>query len=231
MNIIFCETSSDIAKFENKLSTAKGDIYLDLEGLRLGKGGTICLLQFTTGGVNDPIFVIDLIQTPEFLKEGRLRYVLESDDWTKFIFDPRGDSANLFDEYGILMKNVKCLQLSEIAFDRQTKRKRTFVSSLTNVMRRVLSYEEYERARTMKEKGKGLFSSNTCVFKIRPLDALLLEYSAYDVKYLIKIKKEFYDKLDDTWKLWVEDRSRERVELAESSEPLPSGKEACLAPS
>jgi exonuclease 3'-5' domain-containing protein 1 len=233
MDIILCKNPLDKETFEGALSMESGEIFLDLEGIRLGKDGTVSLLQFTRGGKDTRVFVLDIFQMPHFLA-GRLQKILESEQWTKFMFDPRGDSSNLFEEYGIVMRNVVCLQLAEIAFDRQNGMRRRFVNSLANVIKRVTEQQEQEYICEIKDKGKSLFSPDRGggyeVFEQRPLLPILVKYAAIDVEYLERIKQCFWDVLSVEWKEWVRFESHRRVSLAFSKGPLPTGKEACIAP-
>lgn len=232
MNIILCETPFDEKLYESILCQENGQLFLDLEGVQLGKEGKICLLQFTQGNGDDRIFVLDIIKSPELL--GKLGKVLESQHWRKYIFDPRGDSSNLFHEFGITMRNVVCLQLAEIAFDRQNGIRRNFVSGLSNVLKRVLDTEQQIVVCQMKDEGKRMFSPDKGgsfeIFEKRPLPEKIIEYSAMDVFFLEDIKRFFFDVLDQYWVDWVLLRSFERLELACSSSSLPTGKKACIAP-
>ena len=209
------------------------DLFLDLEGIQLGKTGTICLLQSYYG--KDKVDILDIWTDPEPLREGGgMRRMLEDPEWTKYMFDPRGDAANLYSSFGIRMKNVICLQLAEVAFDRSMGYQRRFVNGLCKVLDRVMTIHESHQSKQIKERGRRYFcpdlGGDYQVFCQRPLPDALVEYCELDVAFLPRLKEKFYDPLPDNRKEWVKTKSQERAELGFGSNPLPSGRDACLAP-
>lgn len=112
-------------------------LYIDLEGERLGRNGSISLmtLKVCPGKDIGRIHIIDVhkLQDDTFQTKGRqamtLRTILESKDVLKVFFDVRNDSNALFFHYGIKLDGVRDVQLMESA-KRQTTDSRRYVSGL-----------------------------------------------------------------------------------------------------
>lgn len=209
------------------------DVYVDIEGVNLGRNGEICLLQMTFGP-DTPIIILDVVECPDILENG-VRDILESKNICKYMWDPRADSDALYNrERPILLENVVCLQLAEISLHRLQGMTRNYLSSLGSALQRVLPSNTYCKMYQIKESGRNLFSpekgGNYQVFLDRPLNKSLLTYSALDVAFLPDIKKKYYDKLPEVDKNWVIQKSQERINLALSDIPLPKGRSASLAP-
>lgn len=95
------DACEDLKKF-NELSC-------DCEGVKLGRGGKLTLLQLATPDFKIYLFdILKLKAVPESLKE-----ILESKSITKIMFDCRGDADSLYGEFGVRITNIYDLQLFE----------------------------------------------------------------------------------------------------------------------
>lgn len=224
MNVIYCSTFEEAARASSTLF-ASSTIYIDLEGVSLGRDGQVCLIQCM--GENTPVFVFDtmLIGIPE-----ALRQMLESNEWCKYTWDPRGDSDALYHSYGIVLHNVICLQLAEVAYDRLHGGIRKHVSGLAKSLNRFLPHDVVELVDPLKRHVKTLFSEDPAIFARRPLSEGLVYYAALDVAILQVLKGLIWDSLPAQQQMWVVAESQRRIDLAFRSEPLPTGCDATLAP-
>lgn len=79
-------------------------ISLDCEGVNIGAKGTITLIQVGTS--KGEAFIFDIQECPEIIAEGGLKSILEDENIIKVIHDCRNDSVNLWQQFGILLRNV-----------------------------------------------------------------------------------------------------------------------------
>lgn len=79
-------------------------ISLDCEGVNIGTKGTITLIQVGTS--KGEAFIFDIQECPEIIAEGGLKSILEDENIIKVIHDCRNDSVNLWQQFGILLRNV-----------------------------------------------------------------------------------------------------------------------------
>ncbi|KAK5627045.1 hypothetical protein RRF57_002760 [Xylaria bambusicola] len=175
------DTISAISSMVDELSglpTSPPSLYIDLEGVKSSRYGTLSILQIharTTG----KSYLIDAktlqnhaFATPEVHTHNALKEILESPSIPKVFFDVRRDSDALYSHYGIALQGIQDLQLMELAT--RTSRK-TFVSGLKKCVEMDLAMSPTERAIWTKEKEEGtsLFSPEKGgsyeVFNQRPL--------------------------------------------------------------
>ena len=95
-------------------------LFIDLEGTKLGRHGTMSIISFYLTPANTA-YLIDVYSLGEAAftttnsKTTSLTTILESSAIPKVIFDIRNDSDALFGLYGISVKGIKDLQLMELA--------------------------------------------------------------------------------------------------------------------
>ena len=129
----------------------------------------------------------------------------------KVFCDPRSDSDALYHHYGILLQNVFCVQLAEVACRRQARHKVHFVKSRKNIILEhgELSEEELkEWDKFEREKSLGISSIK---FSRRPLSNQTLKYSALGVAYLLRIYMKMVKRLF-TDENWIKEESKVKVE-------------------
>ncbi|XP_063418042.1 piRNA biogenesis protein EXD1-like [Mytilus trossulus] len=85
-------------------------IALDAEGINLGKDGPLTLLQI--GTVDDKVYLFDIETNKDLFRKGKLEDILQSDKLVKVIHACAGDSAALYHQFGIKLKNVFDTQAS-----------------------------------------------------------------------------------------------------------------------
>ena len=227
-SIKYCKTVGQVVAAMKELFPCK-DLYVDMEGVNLGRNGLPCLLQIM--GDKTSVYVFDLLVLggiPECVRQ-----LLESPEWRKFTWDPRADSDSLYNCCGrVMLSNVLCLQLAEIAHDRYHGRTRNHVTGLAKAMSRFLPEDLSAVTVPIKQLGKAMFApgGNPAVFAQRPLGEYLINYCSLDVAVLPFFKKCLWDPLPEKWQLWTAVKTHERVCLAFSEEGLSTGRAATVAP-
>lgn len=89
-------------------------ISVDCEGINLGVKGEITLIEI--GTTRGEAFIFDVLTCPEMVTDGGLKALLEHENVIKVIHDCRNDSANLYLQFGILLRNVFDTQVSNCEF-------------------------------------------------------------------------------------------------------------------
>jgi len=157
-------------------------ISVDCEGVALGKKGQLCMIQIATAY---NVFLFDVLTLGQTLFTKGLKSILESQSPTKVFYDCRGDSDILYHQYHVELKGVLDVALTEVFY--------RWMNGL-GVPRFLKGYkksvEMYLQIGNpyfykLKDKVSSLMTSTeaTC-WRERPLPKELLEYAAFDVKYL-----------------------------------------------
>ncbi|KAL4784997.1 ribonuclease H-like domain-containing protein [Aspergillus varians] len=220
-------------------------LYIDLEGINLGRHGSISILQifhlpsneiylvdihtlgsnaFTTPSPRDPT----VKKTPTTLKT-----ILESPTIQKAFFDVRNDSDALYSHFGIYLSGIQDIQLLELATRTFTKQ---HVNGLAKCIDRDagLSLTERLECSTIKEKGKRLFAPELGgsyeVFNVRPMRKDIVLYCAQDVRILSRLWNIYDGSLLAGWRERVEVAVRERVDVCLLPVYSGKGRERALAP-
>lgn len=232
--VIVCTQSQDVDEAVQHLK-AHDSLFVDLEGVNLGRNGQLCWIQITTESQDMPVFIIDLVALHGTIPDS-LREIISSPKYCKYMWDPRADADALYNCCEQLhVTNVVCLQLAEVAHDRESGFMRKYVNGLAKSMKRFLPQDVLNVVLPLKETGKIMLSpekgGNSNVFLQRPMPSELLDYCAVDVVVLPYIKKSVWDSLPAHRKRWVEYKTKQRVDLSKDLHvPLPSGIFATLAP-
>lgn len=79
-------------------------VSVDCEGINLGVKGELTLIE--VGTTKGEAFIFDILTCPEMVTDGGLKKLLEHDNVIKIIHDCRNDSINLYQQFGILLRNV-----------------------------------------------------------------------------------------------------------------------------
>lgn len=79
-------------------------ISLECEGINIGSKGDISLISMAT--IGGDAFIFDVTICPDMINEGGLKTILEHENIIKIMHDCRNDSVNLYQQFGILLKNV-----------------------------------------------------------------------------------------------------------------------------
>lgn len=216
-------------------------LYLDFEGINLCRDGRVCLGQLTFPQAPF-IYLLDFVKLPEVLEvvgsgssSTSLRSILEGNQFTKFIFDPRSDSDALYHTCGkVHLANVVCLQLCDVKRDREAGCQRRLVNGLKRVLADTVPSCQRAEVAEMKEHGLRLFApelgGSYAVFEERPLSKAIIDYCRVDVAFFSLLEARLYERLSAAGKAWVRQRSAERVAIC-LGPPFKHGRAMAAAPS
>jgi exonuclease 3'-5' domain-containing protein 1 len=170
------------------LQSALQDIYqcpiiaVDCEGFELGRDGILCLIQIAT---DSHVYIFDVLSLGTTLFDQGLRYILENPIPTKVFYDCRRDSDILYYHFGVKLKGVLDVALTEVFY--RWKNGHGSPRFLKGYKRCVESYLCIENPHFFQVKeriGNRMNAGDTQFWLQRPLPMDAIEYSAYDVKYL-----------------------------------------------
>lgn len=220
------------------LSTQPPSLYIDLEGEKLSRHGTISILQLYVLPMKRTYLIdIHTLRNESFTTRGSsdrtLKEILESQDIPKVFFDVRNDSDALYNHFNIHLAGIQDLQLMELATRTFA---RTHVNGLAKCIERDgrLSVTESNDWKESKEKGMRLFApergGSYRVFNERPLSNDILRYCIQDVHFLPRLWASYNFKLTPTWWSRVKEASTKRVTESRSASYVSHGKQKALAP-
>lgn len=184
-------------------------VFLDFEGIELGPTGEIVFGQFVTKGFEKP-FIID-IQVLErshpsstFLtKSGNgaltLKDILEDKTVIKAFWDLRMDSAALFAEYSIRLRNVIDVQLMELLTRKELEMRRLGLASAIEHHLTKLPLVERQKNANTRRGGSRFFANDYALLQQRnPKPArAVLDYCATDVMCLHSLYEHYKEQLSD----------------------------------
>ena len=220
------------------LPTQPPSLYLDIEGVRLSRHGSISIIQVLVFPLNH-VFLIDIhvLQDSAFctpnLSGSTLKSVLESDLVPKVFFDVRNDADALFAHFQICMQGVQDIQLLELASRSYPKHR---VSGLGACIENdvQLAAEAKEAWKITKESGMALFATECGgsyeVFNVRPMWQEIIDYCTNDVVYLPVLWNIYSQKVSSGWAVKVEVETRKRLLGSQSVSYNPHGKDKILSP-
>lgn len=223
--------------FEN-LPTHPPSLYLDLEGVRLSRHGSISIIQVFVLPIKH-IFLIDIhiLQNDAFyipnLSGTTLKSVLESELVPKVFFDVRNDADALFAHFRICMQGVCDIQLLEVATRSYSKEK---VVGLAQCIERntELPAEAKKTWKATKESGRALFRSEDSgsyeIFNIRPIPQGIVDYCANDIVHLPVLWNTYSRKLSKEWASRVEEETHNRLLMSQAVSYEPHGRDKILSP-
>lgn len=180
ISIVLVDSSTSVVSLLNDLEnqpTSPPSLYLDIEGIKLSRHGSISIIQLFHLPQNS-VFLIDIFILREAAFDTAnssgttLRSILESPTIPKVFFDVRNDSDALFAHFNVSLQNVHDIQLLEVA---TRSRSKDLVSGLGNCIRHdaQLSVEVQRKWKATKERGMALFSEQDGgsyeVFNVRPM--------------------------------------------------------------
>lgn len=214
-------------------------IYVDLEGIKLSRHGSISILQIYVLP-RDHTYLVDVHQLRDkaFSSHGRkyntcLKAILEDKDIPKVFFDVRNDSDALFCHYQISLSGVDDIQLMELAT-------RTFsrirVNGLQKCIERDIRMTTAEKiaSTATKEKGKELFLPESGgryeVFNERPLVPEIIQYCVQDVRFLPQLWTRYATRMTASWKEKVETEAKARISASQSPSYISHGEHKAFAP-
>ena len=156
-------------------------IGLDGEGVNLGPKGALTLIQIST--MNGQVSLFDVQTNPELLSHGGLDTLLESESIVKVVHDCRNDSAALYYQHGITMKNVFDTQAAHAVL--QVQETGVPVYKVNNVSLNALCELYNAPLNPMKDEVKDIYRWDQAFWARRPLSLDMICYAAADVLALV----------------------------------------------
>ncbi|CAG8219518.1 unnamed protein product [Penicillium salamii] len=212
-----------------QLRTDIPPLFIDLEGVELGRHGSISIMSFYLPSCKR-VYLIDIyrLKTEAFSavnSDGKsLKSILESSVIMKVLFDVRHDSDALFSHYGISVDGIKDVQLMELGTREGAK---DFLAGLDRCVEKdsTISATEKKAWKLIKDNGLRLFDpalgGRYEVFNERPVPQAIAKYCAGDVTLLPDLFKIYFAKLnlpgEAFWEHHVLEATKERIRLSRSS--------------
>lgn len=207
--------------------------YIDLEGIKLSRFGTIAIMQLHSRPTRRT-YLVDIwtLGKAAFTTRGTrssdtLQSILESNDIPKVFFDVRRDSDALYHHYKIKLGCIHDIQLMELAT--RTTHRKTLVAGLRQCIEQdsKLPKEEKLEWKVAKETGTNLLAPEKGgkyeVLIQRPLSPEVKAYCIQDVHFLPRLWDVYHRKLRAKWKDRLEKATRARVTESRAEEYQPQG--------
>ena len=170
----------------------------DCEGVKLGRGGKITLIQI--GARNDTVYLFDVLVLGKDLFSVGMKDILESPNIYKYMYDCKCDSDSLYHEFSVKLTNVLDMQLFEFIV-RPTAGKRLIVSTKPEhyhttrvrglggtikdyVKPRQIRKIGFENLHQVKDVGNDLMNIERTFWRFRPLSEGMKKYAALDVEMI-----------------------------------------------
>ncbi|XP_067631476.1 uncharacterized protein egl [Eurosta solidaginis] len=164
-------------------------ISLDCEGINLGLKGEITLIEI--GTTRGEAFIFDVRTCPEIINDGGLKTLLEHENVIKVIHDCRNDAANLYLQFGILLRNVFDTQAAFAIVQYQETGKQVYKAKY--IALNTLCEQYNAPINPIKEQLKQIYRRDQKYWAKRPLSRDMLLYAAGDV--LVLINDQLYGSL------------------------------------
>ena len=220
------------------LPTQPPSLYLDLEGLRLSRHGSISIIQLFVLP-EDHIFLVDVYVLKEaaFCISNRsgtnLRSMLESTQVPKVFFDVRNDSDALFAHFRISLGGVYDIQLLEVATRSYSKDR---VAGLSKCIEKDAQLTPEASAVWKATKQNGLLrfapelGGSYEVFNSRPMLQDIVDYCTQDVVYLPGLWEIYTQKISAKWMRKVQDKTCERILDSQKASYEPHSRNKTFSP-
>merc|ERR1719342_104781 len=153
----------------------------DGEGVNLGPKGQLTLVQIST--FNGQVIIFDVQTTPGIMTQGGLKKLLESEHLIKVVHDCRNDSAALFFQCDVQVKNVFDTQAAHAVLQLQDTGKPVY--KVKNVSLNALCELYNAPVNPMKEQVKNIYRRDQKFWARRPLTRDMICYAAADVLALV----------------------------------------------
>merc|ERR1711892_743803 len=153
----------------------------DGEGVNLGPKGQLTLIQIST--MTGQVIIFDVQTTPALMTQGGLKKFLESEQVIKVVHDCRNDSAALFFQCDVQVRNVFDTQAAHAVLQLQDTGKPVY--KVKNVSLNALCELYNAPVNPMKEQVKNIYRRDQKFWARRPLTRDMICYAAADVLALV----------------------------------------------
>jgi len=189
----FIDEDGEALETALKYIASSGVISVDCEGVKLDRTGELCLIQIAT---TYHVFIFDALSLGEVLFDKGLRSILQSQNIVKVFYDCRGDSDILYHQYGVELNGVLDVALTEVFY--RWLNGLGIPRYLKGYKKSVESYLKISNPNffALKEKVSAMMTATgAACWRERPLSKDLLEYAAYDVKYLRELHMKLIENM------------------------------------
>jgi len=174
-------SAREAAAVVEELLRAGQPVGFDGEGVNLGPKGQLTLVQIST--VGGQVIIFDVQTCPALMTQGGLKQLLESEHIPKVVHDCRNDSAALFFQCEVQIKNVFDTQAAHAVLQLQDTGKPVY--KVKNVSLNALCELYGAPANPMKEQVKNIYRRDQKFWARRPLTRDMVCYAAADVLALV----------------------------------------------
>lgn len=203
-------------------------LFIDLEGIQLGRHGSISIMSLYIPS-KKRVYLIDIHKLGKEAfstvnSDGKsFKFILESPDILKVLFDVRHDSDALFGLYGISVDGIRDVQLMELGTRTGSKE---FLAGLKNCVDNDSTISKMEKTAwgRIKDYTRQLFDPSLGgryeIFNERPIRPVIAEYCAGDVTLLPNLFNVYDAKLhapgETFWELHVLETTEDWIRLSQS---------------
>jgi exonuclease 3'-5' domain-containing protein 1 len=244
----FIDNKKDLEVLLDSITTSSSDnngvpqLYLDLEGTKVSRNGTLALLtvmihpQVTTYIIDITSLGKTAFSTKDSSGKRDLKSILESENIGKVFYDVRRDSDALYAHFGVRLAGVHDLQLMQVAA-RPKHVQKHYLTGLGKCIQYDAELSNASRiaADAIKEKGIKLFDpkkgGSYAVFDARPLSEDIKKYCVQDVQFMPKLWAVYRGKMSEFWWNEVLKETKGRIQLSQKEDWEPHGPNMGLAPS
>ena len=252
-NVLFVDSLPSLQMFLVTLNTfnltTKGSsippLYIDLEGAKLSRYGTISLLTLFLFP-NHTTYLLDIttlgslaFSTPSPTQaQTTFKSILQDASIPKVFFDVRNDSDALHSHFQISLAGIIDLQLLELGSRAGGLDQKRTVCGLARCIKThaQLTPAEKKTWEAVKDKGALLFAPEKGgryeVFDERPLSMEIMNYCVQDVRFLPGLWDVYNKRLGDDrkWIALIEEATLERVRDSQSKDYVPDSKMKVFGP-
>jgi exonuclease 3'-5' domain-containing protein 1 len=207
-------------------------IYLDIEGLNLGRHGTVSILTIMVHPSNKVQLIdVSVLGDQTFSiasKDGQsLKSILGDQSIRKYIWDVRNDADALWSCCGVNLAGVTDIQLLENASRSGNK---TYVHGLKKCVQEDLKLSVLQTNRWLRTKTEGQKLMETDIFSIRPMNDNTVQYCQNDVIHLPDLCATYMARIHPEWLIKAKEESERRIIEAQSPEYDPKSESKKLGP-
>ena len=170
----------------------------DCEGVKLGRGGKITLVQI--GAKNDTVYLFDVLKLGKDLFSVGMKEILESPNIYKYMYDCKRDSESLYHEFGVKLTNVLDMQLFEFivrptagkpigSSTKPEHYKAPRVRGLSGTIKTYVKPNQirkvgFEDLNKFKNAGNDVMNLEPAIWRYRPISRGMERYAALDIEMI-----------------------------------------------
>ena len=204
-------TRSELQNFLGSI-TDSSTLYLDLEGYRLSRNGTVAIVTILVHPQN----VLGLVDVTTLgshafteAKDGiSLQSILENPNIPKYLWDVRNDADALWAHYKVGLAGVTDIQLLENASRSSSKK---YICGLDKAIQQDLRLGFAEIGHWRRTKSDIVSLMPTNIFAARPMEDKTIQYCCNDVSHLPALCALYLGRIQNSWLPKVEAESAKRV--------------------